>query len=66
MTLLTNDDIELRVKTLADAFLKSVKTKPGDEAIVTAGVSLIVNLLQNINEIAYCMDEENARRDRGQ
>lgn len=64
MSLLTNDDIRQNAKTLVDAYLKGIKVKEEDKPVIEAGVALITNLLENINDIAYFMSNEDARRDR--
>lgn len=50
---LGNRDIEGNVMILVGAYLKGQRVKPEDEAAIKAGVDLVVNLLQNINDIAY-------------
>ena len=49
---LSNEEIEDRVKVLADSYLQGVKTRPQDKPVIEAGVELVINLLQNINDIA--------------
>lgn len=49
---MNDKDIESRVAIIVGAYLKGVKTKPEDEAVIKAGVDLITNLLININDIA--------------
>jgi hypothetical protein len=51
---LPNDEIDRHVRRVFGLFLKDVATKPQDEACIQAGVELVINLLQNINDIAYC------------
>jgi hypothetical protein len=51
---LPNDVIDSHVRAIAAALLKDTKVRPVDEPIIRAGVELISNLLQNINDIAYC------------
>ncbi len=51
---LGNGDIEGNIMVLVGAYLKGQRVKPEDEVAIKAGVALAVNLLQNINDIAYC------------
>lgn len=51
---LGNDEIAANVRTILDAYLKGIKTRPEDKVIIEAGVSLVTNLLQNINDLAFC------------
>jgi hypothetical protein len=51
--MLTNEKIDTRVRILAGALMRDHKIKAEDEAIVIAGVELLVNLLQNINTLAH-------------
>ena len=63
---LENKDIEKCVKTLVAAYLIETKTKVAskDEAVLKAGVDLVINLLQNINDIAYCAVSADERANR--
>lgn len=54
MMLLDNNMIDGHVRTIVAAYLKDSPIKPKDEAVLKAGVELVINLLQNINDIAYC------------
>jgi hypothetical protein len=49
---LSDKDIEARVTIIVTAFLQGTKIKNEDKPIIEAGVSLITNFLQNINDIA--------------
>lgn len=49
---LTEDAIEANVKTIAHAYLKSVKTRPEDIPVIDASIALIINFLVNANDIA--------------
>lgn len=49
---LTNDQIEANVKTLAAAIMKDMPVKPEEVIAVAAGLALVVNVLQNLNDIA--------------
>jgi len=51
---LGNQDIDKHVRLIATALLKDTKVRPVDEPLIRAGVELVINLLQNINDIAYC------------
>ena len=51
---LGNDEIDKHVRRIVGFALKDVATKPQDEVCIQAGVELMINLLQNINDIAYC------------
>ncbi len=64
MSNLGNRDIEGYVLSIVGSYLKGVKTTPKDEAVIKAGVALVTNLLQNINDIAYCAVEANDRANR--
>ncbi len=55
--ILTNDDIEHKVRMLAAALLQDAALKPSDKPAIDAGVDLIVNLLQNLNDIPYQLQE---------
>lgn len=50
---MTNQEIDRNVRLLADSYLQGVKTRPQDKPLVEAGLKLLVNFLQNINDIAY-------------
>ena len=64
MSDLGNRDIEGLVLVVAGSLLKDTKIKPGDEIAIKAVVSLVTNLLQNINDLAYCAIEANERANR--
>lgn len=49
---LTNDQIENRVMAILNAIPKDPKLKQIDEVAILAGVDLIINILQNLNNIA--------------
>lgn len=49
-----NDEIEIAVKRIAGLILRDHHPKPIEEECIQAGVKLITNLLQNINDIAFC------------
>jgi len=50
--MLTNEQIRDRVFAILNAVPKDPKLKPEDEVAILAGVDLVINLLQNINDIA--------------
>jgi len=54
MSNLRNDHIDAHVRTIAAALLKDAKVRPTDEPVIKAGVELVINLLQNLNDIADC------------
>jgi len=56
---LDNDQIAKNVNHVVDVILKGLVRIPGseDEELIRAGSDLVINLLQNINTIAYCMQE---------
>lgn len=58
---LDNNAIDERVRRVVGMLLKDVHPKPHEEACIQAGVELLVNLLQNVNDIAY----EAVSRDHG-
>jgi hypothetical protein len=45
-------DIESRVTIIVAALLKDTKIREEDKPVISAGVELITNFLQNINDIA--------------
>lgn len=53
---LRNQDIDTHVRLLVAAFItqSGAKVRPQEERLVVAGTELVINLLQNINDIAYC------------
>jgi hypothetical protein len=61
MSLLDNDEIATRVDFLVKTYTKSFKMRPQDEPVLQAGVDLLVNLLQNINDLAYDANQREAR-----
>lgn len=64
MSDLGNKDIDGYVRVIVGSYLKGVKTRPEDEAMLKTGVALVINLLQNINDIANCAIEANDRANR--
>jgi hypothetical protein len=52
MSNLENQHIDKHVRTIVAALLKDSKVLPKDEPVIRAGVELIINFLQNINDIA--------------
>ena len=61
---LDNDQIEAAVRRVTGILLKDHHPKPHEEECIQAGVSLVINLLQNINDIAYCAINADQRADR--
>lgn len=53
MTILNNRQIDQNVRRIAGLLLKDYHPKPHEEECIRAGVDLVINLLQNINDIAY-------------
>lgn len=49
---MTNAEIERHTHTFVAALMKDELIKPADKTAIDAGVAILVNLLQNINEIA--------------
>ena len=43
---------KIELKFSSNSYLQSVKTRPQDKPVIEAGVELVINLLQNINDIA--------------
>lgn len=67
MSFLGNDDIERNVRVLTDAFVISLypkKLSASEEQYVKMGSDLLINLLQNLNDIAYFAQCEEDRRSR--
>jgi hypothetical protein len=50
--MLTNDEIAEHVEMLVGEYTKGFKMRPQDKPVLQAGVELVINLLQNINDIA--------------
>lgn len=49
---MTEGDIRARVYILVDAYSKGIKLKEEDKIVINAGIDLIVNFLECINNIA--------------
>lgn len=60
---LDNDQIAAHAKTILGDLVKGAKL-PKDIEVIEAAVALVVNLLQNINDIAYCAVNADQRADR--
>lgn len=58
-SIIDNKEIEDRV--MAFAAIVKANSPPEDELLIHHGAALICNILQNINDIAFCL-EENYRR----
>lgn len=61
MSLLDNNEIATRVDFLVSEYTKGIKMRPQDELVLRAGVDLLTNLLQNINDLAYAANQREAR-----
>lgn len=53
MSNLSSQQIDEHVRTIVASYLKDVRVRPQDEPVIKAGTELVINLLQNINDIAY-------------
>jgi hypothetical protein len=51
---LGNQDIDGYVHVIVGALLRDAKVLPKDEPTIKAATEIVVNLLQNINDIAFC------------
>jgi hypothetical protein len=58
---LNNDEIADNVSTIVGAYIKQAKGKlsPEEEKVITAAVELLTNILQNLNDIAFCARKYN-------
>lgn len=59
-----NDEIEAAVKRVVGLALKDHHPSPIEEECIQVGTKLIINLLQNINDIAFCALKAHQRADR--
>lgn len=59
---LNNQEIDSLVRTIASACVRDLKIRPQDKPLLEAITTLSVNLLQNINDIAYAISDLNERR----
>jgi hypothetical protein len=62
-----NDEIEVHVNLIVRTFIQETIDKPTtekDKMLVAAGTRLIINVLQNLNDLAYCAMEEENRKSR--
>lgn len=62
MSELGNSQIRQRVQLLVDGYIAARPTGvpppiPAEQELIRAGVDLVVNVLQNLNDIAYTLEE---------
>jgi len=50
---MNNKEIDSRVRILVGAYLKDNKIRKEDEPVIQAGMELVINILQNLNDIAW-------------
>ncbi len=50
---MNNKEIDSRVRILVGAYLKDSKIRAEDEPVIQAGMELVINILQNLNDIAW-------------
>ncbi len=50
---MNNKEIDSRVRILVGAYLKDNKIRKEDEPVIQAGMELVINFLQNLNDIAW-------------
>jgi hypothetical protein len=57
--MMDNDQIAGNVNHIVDVFFKELKKKPNteDEKFIRSAIDLVINLLQNINDIAHSLRE---------
>ena len=58
---MNNKEIDSRVRILVGAYLKDSKIRKEDEPVIQAGMELVINLLQNLNDIACYARSGNKR-----
>lgn len=62
--ILNNDQVAAHIRTLVGAFIKDKDVLPNEAPVLEAGVALITNFLQCINDIAWTATEMLERGDR--